>query len=311
MHTVGLHSALAIKRQRKRREEQKRARERRFSSHSVDSHGHSALSPRNSIVSLDGAVRHRNRKHPTMLDTKVVTSVGMMHIGVVFLVFGGFLIVSALLPATDDDAGVNGKPISVWNELLFSGIFCLVVGIFLVVLNHFVSKQADDDLNTYVSNQLNRSKSGHRLVRDVETGHMSTPRRQPREDSSSSGSLHTSQEGKREDLDNNEPVPVHHSHHPHLHKTSPISSPPPCINGEPPLEKIIEEDCSEYSIASSRRARRFFSEEKQGEEESRTAIDVTTIEASNDNSTTGSVSPTTPSETQELLTSRSMKMYRM
>jgi hypothetical protein len=309
MHTVGLHSALAIKRQRKRREEQKRARERRYSTHSVDSHGHPVVSPRNSIVSLDGA-HHRHRKQPRMMDTKVVTSVGMMHIGVVFLVFGGFLIVSALLPATDDDASTNGSKTDLWNELLFSGIFCLVVGIFLVVLNHFVSKQADDDLNTYVSSQLNRSKSGHRLVRDVETGHMSAPRRHAREDSASSSSLHLSQEAKRDDLDNNDPVPVHSSgHHHHSHHKSPVNSPPPCINGEPPLEKIIEEDCSEYSIASSR-PQRFFCVEK-GEEETRTMETFNKESNDNDNSTTASLSPGTPSETQELITSRSMKMYRM
>jgi len=301
MHTVGLHSALAIKRQRKRREEQKRARERRFSTHSTDSHP--VLSPRNSIVSLDGAGRHRHRKQARMMDTKVVTSVGMLHIGVVFLVFSGFLIVSAILPATDEDASVKNKNVSMWNELLISGLFCLGIGIFLIILNHFVSKQADDDLNNYVTNQLNRSKSGHRLVRDVETGHMATPSRHPRDDSSSSGSLHLSQEAKRDDLDHKDPVPVHSAHH---HK-SPVNSPPPCINGEPPLEKIIEEDCSEYSIASSRR-QRFFCEEK-GEEETRTMENFN--KESNDNSTTASLSPGTPSETQELLTSRSMKMYRM
>ncbi|CAB3366391.1 Hypothetical predicted protein [Cloeon dipterum] len=299
MHTVGLHSALAIKRQRKRREEQKRARERRYS---TDSHGHSTLSPRNSIVSLDTAGRHKPRKHPTMMDTKVVTSVGMMHIGVVFLVFGGFLIVSGILPTTDDDANVKGK--TLWNELLFSGLFCLIVGIFLIILNHFVSKQADDDLNSYVTNQLNRSKSGHRLVRDAETGNMSTPRRQTREESASS--LQHSQEGNMEDADQVEPAPVHGAHHSHPHK-SPLNSPPPCINGEPPLEKIIEEDCSEYSIASSR-PQRFFTE--KGEEETRMAMDAFNDKAST-NSTTGSISPTTPSETRELLTSRSMKMYRM
>lgn len=301
MHSMGLHSALAIKRQRKRREEQKKARERRYSAHSNDSHPH-GLSPRHSVVSLD-----RHRKRNQAIDTKVVSSVGMLHIGVVFLVFGGFLMVSALLPATDDDIAPNSQASDLWSELLFSGIFCLVVGIFLIILNHFVSKQADDDLNTYVSNQLNRSKSGHRLVRDVETGHMSSSRHQARDESASSSSLHLSQEAKRDDLDNMDPVPVHGAgahHHPHHHK-APLNSPPPCINGEPPLEKIIEEDCSEYSIASSRR-QRFFCE--KGEEETRTTEH---FDKEYDNSTTASLSPGTPSETQELLTIRSMKAYHM
>lgn len=37
MHAVGIHSAMAIKRQRKRRDEQKRARERRYSTQSSES----------------------------------------------------------------------------------------------------------------------------------------------------------------------------------------------------------------------------------------------------------------------------------
>jgi hypothetical protein len=297
---MGLHSALAIKRQRKRRDEQKKARERRYSTHSTESHAH-GFSPRHSIVSLD---KQRQRKQG-MMDTKVVSSVGMLHIGVVFMVFGGFLIVSALLPATDDEVSPKDAKTELWSELLFSGIFCMVMGIFLIILNHFVSKQADDDLNTYVSNQLNRSKSGHRLVRDVETGHMSS-NRQSKGESASSSSMHLSQEAKRDDLDQIDPVPVHGSatqNHPHHHNPH-LNSPPPCINGEPPLEKIIEEDCSEYSIASSRRQQRFFCE--KGEEETRTTDN---FDKEYDNSTTASLSPGTPSETQELLTSRSMKAY--
>jgi hypothetical protein len=295
MHTVGLHSALAIKRQRKRREEQKKARERRFSTHSNDSN-----SPRNSIVSLDGTKypRHRAAK-PGLLGTKVVTSVGMLHIGVVFLVFGLFLLVSGLLPAADEDASVRNKK-DLWNELLFSGLFCICLGIFLIILNHFVSKKADDDLSDYVTNQLNRSKSGHRLVRDAETGHMTAPpkRNESKDDIHKNGDAHNHHTHESSDIHIQENV----------HTKSPISSPPPCINGEPPLEKIVEED-SEYSLASSR-PQRFFSSEEKGEEETRVMESFNKETMSND-STTASLSPGTPSETQELLTNRSMRMYRM
>lgn len=54
MHAVGIHSALAIKRQRKRRDEQKRARERRYSiqsSESGDTH------------SPHGSTRRKQRHH--------------------------------------------------------------------------------------------------------------------------------------------------------------------------------------------------------------------------------------------------------
>lgn len=104
----------------------------------------------------------------------------------------------------------------------------------------------------------------------------------------------------RDDLPPNIHISTHHS-------KPPISSPPPCIEGEPPLEKIVEEE-SEYSIASNR-PQRFFCEEK-GEEETRVMESFNKETMSND-STTASLSPGTPSETQELLTSRSLRMYRM
>lgn len=141
MHAVGIHSALAIKRQRKRRDEQKRAKERRYSIQSSES-GDTQHSPH-------GSTRRKYRHHVGhtagngMLDTKVsliaarssglvlfliktqnnnilaiikiemfdiiilkvVTSIGMLHIGVVFLVFGVFLLGAGILP---DD-------ISQWN----------------------------------------------------------------------------------------------------------------------------------------------------------------------------------------------------
>lgn len=96
MHAVaGIHSAMAIKRQRHQRN-LKRERERRLSiqsSESGDTH-----------QSFHGSTRRKFRHHasgPTgtnMLDTKVVTSIGMLHIGVVFLVFGIFLLGAGLLP---------------------------------------------------------------------------------------------------------------------------------------------------------------------------------------------------------------------
>lgn len=101
MHAVaGIHSAMAIKRQRHRREVAARERERRLSTHSSESGD-----------THHGSTRRKYRHHasgPTgsgMLDTKVVTSIGMLHIGVVFLVFGIFLLGAGLLP--NDMSGVN------------------------------------------------------------------------------------------------------------------------------------------------------------------------------------------------------------
>lgn len=69
MHAVGIHSAMAIKRQRKRRDDQRRAKERRYSIQSSES-GDTQHSPHGST--------RRKFRHPTahsagngMLDTKV------------------------------------------------------------------------------------------------------------------------------------------------------------------------------------------------------------------------------------------------
>lgn len=104
MHAVaGIHSAMAIKRQRHRREVAARERERRASTHSSESC--------DTHQSFRGSTRRKFRHHasgPTgsgMLDTKVVTSIGMLHIGVVFLVFGIFLFGAGLLP--HDISGVG------------------------------------------------------------------------------------------------------------------------------------------------------------------------------------------------------------
>lgn len=106
MHAVaGIHSAMAIKRQRRRREIAARERERRLSTHSSESG--------DTHHSFRGSTRRKHRPHTTgsqaMLDTKVVTSIGMLHIGVVFLVFGVFLSGAGLLPNDVSGIGIPGK----------------------------------------------------------------------------------------------------------------------------------------------------------------------------------------------------------
>lgn len=96
---MGIHSALAIKRQRKRRDEAKKSKERRYSIQSSES-GDTLHSPRSSIR-RKYRQHHQGKHQPSFQDTKVVTSIGMLHIGVVFLVFGVFLLGAGLIP---DDA---------------------------------------------------------------------------------------------------------------------------------------------------------------------------------------------------------------
>ncbi|XP_014209351.1 uncharacterized protein LOC106640003 [Copidosoma floridanum] len=176
MHAVGLHSALAIKRQRKRRDEQRRARERRYSSQSGES---GLTSPKASSYSLDQNMHFQrksniyNRTTSGIVDSKVVTSIGMLHIGVVFFVSGIFLLLSGILP--NELMSVEKKAVREWwNELIAIGLFLIIVGSFLILLNTIIAKREEDELEHYVQRQLTRSKSGHRLERDSETGGLTT-----------------------------------------------------------------------------------------------------------------------------------------
>lgn len=86
----------------------------------------------------------------------------MLHIGVVFVVFGVFLMGAGLIP--DDATAMNAWSIfakdSWWNELVLTGLFAMGLGIFLIILNSVISKKEDDDLEAYVQSQLTRSRSG-------------------------------------------------------------------------------------------------------------------------------------------------------
>lgn len=177
MHSFGLQSALAIRRQRKRRAELKRHMDRRrLSSQSIESGIHGSKSTVTSPTEYNGSVnslshvRRKRKRPPKMLDTKVASSIGMLHVGVVFLVLGLFLIGSGIIP--DDYVSWGSKN---WvNELVITGISSSIIGIFLLVLNHFINRKAESDLAAYVERQLTRTRSGRRLVPDEETGAMHT-----------------------------------------------------------------------------------------------------------------------------------------
>ncbi|XP_011502542.1 PREDICTED: uncharacterized protein LOC105365943 isoform X2 [Ceratosolen solmsi marchali] len=176
MHAVGLHSALAIKRQRKRRDEQRRAEERRYSSQSGES---GLTSPKESIALFDKSI-HQHRKINSqqystqgMVHSKVITSIGMLHIAVVFLVLGTFLLISGIFPSNITSRKIK-EPEIWWNELTIVGIFLIIAGCFFIILNRVIVKREENNLETYVQRQLMRSKSGHTLERDLETGVLNT-----------------------------------------------------------------------------------------------------------------------------------------
>ncbi|XP_043948581.1 uncharacterized protein LOC108023841 isoform X1 [Drosophila biarmipes] len=173
MHSVGIHSAMAIKRQRKRRDEQKRARERRYSTQSSES-GETFHSPSGSVRRKYHHPHQATKPGTRMLDSQVVTSIGMLHIGIVFVVFGVFLCGAGIVPDESMSWNVFSSSAAWWNEVTCTGLFSFGLGLFLLILNCLISRKEEEDLEDYVQRQLTRSRSGHRLERDVETGVLTT-----------------------------------------------------------------------------------------------------------------------------------------
>lgn len=264
----GLHAGLAIKRQRKRRLEHNRARERRFSTRSNESGLSSFGSPRGS---LDGG-KPRKKRDKSAANFESNVGIGMLHIGVVFIVLGGFLLASGLMPDDFDKFEWEYfiKLSTWWNELVVTGAFSLLLGVFLIILNKFISGREEANLEEYVARQLTRSKSGHMLIRDLETGNLTTKR---------SKSSNLAPDDVRKSMV--EEIPdVHHT----------VKSPPPIydhhqphvfVNGDsgllsPQLEQILEEEASVSERGVGHTPDGF-------------------------GSTTASLSTVSPSETQELL----------
>lgn len=247
MHGLaGLHSARAISRQRELRAKRKAERERRLSSRtdSIDSIDHQPHKP-----NLAALPEHR-----------LGASIGMLHIGICFIALGLFFVGSGLLP----DDMMTWRTTGFFNELVCTGLFVAALGVLMIVLNRVMSKKEEEDLNEYVQRQLTRSRSGHRLERDVETG-----------------CLHTKNtrrllEKKREDKEMGlSDIPL-----PHSPIVKQIIDNPLQNGGEILLEKIEEEDVFEKVDAH-----------------------VLEMELINREtfSTTTTASPGSPSETRELI----------
>lgn len=245
MHgSAGLHSAMAIKRQRRRREQEAKKR-RRLSSQT------------NSMDSMEHLPQRRVSYQQA--ESYHVTSIGLLHIGVCFMVLGLFLIGSGLLP---DDL-LTWKSGGWWNELTMTGIFVTAIGIILIGINKIVSRKEEQELQEYVRSQLTRSRSGHRLERDVETGCLTTKHHR------------RLLEKQREDRINQVQATELASVHSPLSKVAPVT----VLNGEAYLEKILEEDLERCEME----------------------VKALELKETMSTTTTASVSPGTPSESRELI----------
>ncbi|XP_066965275.1 uncharacterized protein [Macrobrachium rosenbergii] len=158
-----VQSALAIRRQRSRREDKKRAKERRAS-------GASLSTPRPSVVSLDGRVYFNEERE----NKRLFGQVTMFHVGSVFILIGLMLTFTSLVPGYVKSTTPERR-----SDLLGTGCFFVFLGGVLTTISRFVSNNEEKELNQYIKGRLSRSKSGHRLVRDAESG-LPTPTRERR-----------------------------------------------------------------------------------------------------------------------------------
>ena len=89
------------------------------------------------------------------------TSMTSFYIGVVFILLGFLLIFSSMIPANVVNAD--------WSKLLGVGVAFLIVGLLMVMVNRILSAQEDEELKTYVSTRLGRTRSGQVLCRSRNT----------------------------------------------------------------------------------------------------------------------------------------------
>ena len=89
------------------------------------------------------------------------TSMTSFYIGVIFILIGFLLIFSSMIPANVVNAD--------WSKLLGVGVAFLIVGLLMVMVNRILSAQEDEQLKTYVSTRLGRTRSGQVLCRSRNT----------------------------------------------------------------------------------------------------------------------------------------------
>lgn len=85
----------------------------------------------------------------------------MFHVGAVFLTVGLFLLLAAVITNETNQAEIA--------ELIGTGVVCLVIGLFLVILNRFYGQREEEELQHYVETRLARTRSGQRLYHEADS----------------------------------------------------------------------------------------------------------------------------------------------
>ncbi|XP_069939841.1 uncharacterized protein [Cherax quadricarinatus] len=245
-----VQSALAIRRQRSRREDQRRAKQRRESRASLST-------PRPSVVSLDGRVYFNEEKE----NKRLLGQVTMFHVGSVFIVIGLMLTITSLVPGYVKSTTPERR-----SDLLGTGCFFVFLGGVLTTISRFVSNNEEKELNKYIKGRLSRTKSGHRLVRDAESG-LPTPTRERRQKpqqngimpaspakAASSGSKSAKLEAKEEPVstspneDGEAACSSPGTQDSAMQDTGPMTS---SASMEPVLSRILEEDENDADTATT------------------------------------------------------------
>lgn len=150
MHAI--QGAMAIRRERQKREHRRQSQIRRSSSKA-------GRSPRDSQVSdvLDDL--HAEPEPPK--GPKTESGLTAFHLGVVFILLGFLMVFSAMIT----NSMVEGD----WSRLLGVGVTFIMVGLIMVMVNRIITTREEEELAKYVSGRLARSRSGYHIGnRDLE-----------------------------------------------------------------------------------------------------------------------------------------------
>jgi hypothetical protein len=224
-----VQSAMAIRRQRHRREEQQRAKARRRSSLSDHLMSPDGFSPRGSVISLDARHRAISSTRRNLLDTKVMGTITTFHVGIVFIMMGLMCVISSLVPGY-----INRD----WRELLATGCFLIFIGVLLTIINRIVASKEEEKFTRYISKKLAPPKIHHpvKLVDHHVRAHPHEPHHEHAEATSPTSPAHLEciveelpESDKQMPSERtstfrqlNEVAPVHHHH-----KKTRVQSPPP------------------------------------------------------------------------------------
>ncbi|XP_046449027.1 uncharacterized protein LOC124197544 isoform X1 [Daphnia pulex] len=185
-----VQSAMAIRRQRRRRDEALRAKARR-ASHQSDHLMLSDSGDAGSMLSLDGVHNNNHNgggsgsRSAAHRHRQMMGGITTFHVGVVFFIMGLMLLISGILPGYANrqhqyweepkNGGTTGTTsTSIWNRdggsnrnaplLLVTGSFLILVGIALVVANRIATRREDELFSRYISRKLAPARMTHQPV---------------------------------------------------------------------------------------------------------------------------------------------------